>query len=58
LILVHELDLLKKYDKKSSDVKLALIQKEGETYAELFLDLLETTLSLKLKQQQTTTTNK
>jgi len=40
LILERELDLLKKYDKKSSDVRLALIQKEGETYAELFLELL------------------
>jgi len=41
LILEKELDLLKKYDKKSADVRLSLIQKEGETYAELFLELLE-----------------
>jgi len=41
LILERELDLLKKYDKRSHDVRMALIQKEGEVYAELFLELLE-----------------
>jgi len=40
LILEKELDLIKKYDKKSDEVKKSLIQKDGETYAELFLLLL------------------
>jgi len=40
LILERELDLIKKYDKKPSDVKAALIAKDGEIYVELFLDLL------------------
>jgi V-type H+-transporting ATPase subunit H len=40
LILERELELIKKYDKKSQDVRAGLIDKAGETYAELFLDLL------------------
>jgi len=40
LILERELELIKKYDKKGQEVKVNLIEKAGETYAELFLDLL------------------
>jgi len=48
LIMEKELELLRKYDKKSPEEKLARIQKEGETYAELFLVLLE-----KLNKEET-----
>eukprot|EP01118_Nematostelium_gracile_P006981 TRINITY_DN2260_c0_g3_i1.p1 TRINITY_DN2260_c0_g3~~TRINITY_DN2260_c0_g3_i1.p1 ORF type:complete len:450 (+),score=141.72 TRINITY_DN2260_c0_g3_i1:110-1459(+) len=41
LITDKELELLKKYDKKSPEAKNNLIQKEGEVYAQLFLELLE-----------------
>jgi len=35
-----ELELIKKYDKRSEDVRRGLIQKDGEIYADLFLQLL------------------
>jgi len=40
LIKDNELELIKKYDKKPADARKALIQKDGEVYAELFLQLL------------------
>jgi len=40
LIKDQELELILKYDKKSEDVRKNLIQKDGETYADLFLQLL------------------
>jgi len=35
-----ELELIKKYDKRSEEVRRSLIQKDGEIYADLFLQLL------------------
>jgi len=40
LIQDSELELIKKYDKKPADARKALIQKDGEVYSELFLQLL------------------
>jgi len=40
LISERELDLIRKFDKKSNEVRQSLITKEGEIYAELFLELL------------------
>jgi len=40
LILEKELELIKKYDKKSDDYRNGLITKDGPIYAELFLELL------------------
>jgi len=40
LIEEKELELIKRYDKKSADVRLALIQKEGDIFAPLFMELL------------------
>lgn len=40
LIMGAELDLIKKYDKRSADAQNTLIQKEGDTYAALFLELV------------------
>lgn len=40
LIKDSELELIKKYDKKSEEVRKGLMQKDGETYADLFLQLL------------------
>jgi len=40
LIEEKELELIKRYDKKNTDVRLALFQKEGDVYAALFLDLM------------------
>jgi len=40
LIMERELDLIRKYDKKSADARATLIQKEGDTYAALFLELV------------------
>lgn len=40
LIKDNELELIKKYDKKPEDARRLLIQKDGETYCELFLQLL------------------
>jgi len=40
LIKDTELELIKKYDKKSDDIRRGLIQRDGEVYADLFLQLL------------------
>jgi len=48
LINGKELELIKKYDKKTDETRRALILQEGETYAELFLELL-----LKINKEET-----
>jgi len=40
LIRDAELELIKKYDKKSEEVRKSIMLKDGETYADLFLQLL------------------
>jgi len=48
LIRPVELEMLKKYDKKPMETKISLFQKDGEAYAELFMDLI-----VKLNKEET-----
>jgi len=48
LIEAKELELIKNYDRKTQEVRYALLTKEGPTYTELFLDLL-----VKLNKEET-----